>query len=426
MAKTCKYLPARGWTPLVLSGPMATDVHAPVLDPELLNDVHDTEVIRVSGAASSPWLHPLRALRFSLGMDEWIDRSIPIANRLAQEGKLDAVLTSLSPFSGWRLGRELQARHRLPWILDLRDPWALDGWRSWRTPLHSRWDLLQMQRALRSADAVIANTPEAAKAYLELGAERERLCVIPNGFDPTDFGPPLERERGRPFVLVHIGTFHSASSPSSLTRNGLLWRNRQVAPLGRSGHYLIRALALLRARAPELAAAVRVELHGVVHPSHHELARRLGVADLVHHMGYSSHPEALRALASADASFVGLHGVPPGERALVVPAKLYEALASGRPTLAALPPGDGADLVRLVAGGPVVPPCDEGALAGALEGMVRESLQGQPLRGCKRAWLEPFERARLTDSIAETLDRTSRGESLEGLPDPWQQVSALV
>jgi len=425
IAKACKHLPALGWNPVVLAGEARTDDQAPFLDPSLESEVEHVEVVRVPAGPERRLLHPLRSLRFRLGMDEWTDRAIPVARDLARGRDFAAVVTSLSPFSGWRLGRTLQRELGIPWVLDLRDPWALDGWRSWRSPLHMGWDLDQMGQALRLADAVVANTPEAARAFERFGVPRARLCVISNGFDRDDFaaldGPGM-REEEDTFTLVHVGTLHSAAAAPGFTRNGLRWRHGQLAPLGRSGHYLLRALAQLRGRRAELARRIAVKLYGVVHPSHRELAAQLGLEDLVHFEGYAPHADALRALVAADAVFVPLHDVPPGQRALVVPAKLYEALASGVRVLAALPAGDAADLVRRVPGGVVVPPCDATALAHALEGVVEEALSGtRPERRAPDV-LAPFERARLAGLLSETLDRTVRGESLADLPSPWQEA----
>src|SRR5690606_13363337 len=121
--------------------------------------------------------------------------------------------------------------------------------------------------------------------------------------------------------------------------------------LGRTGLYLLHAIALYREAvgAEQAARQLSVHLYGQMDESHLALIQQLGIASLVTVHGYVAHHESVAALLAADAVFVPLHGVPAGERALVVPGKLYEALASERPILAALPPGDGADLVAAMA-----------------------------------------------------------------------------
>lgn len=428
MAKACKYLPRSGWDPVVLTSSGVPDRQAPYQDPSLLADVAGIEVVRLAHEHTGLARHALDAVRLRLGLDAWIDAAIPVALDLARKSGAHAVLTSLSPFAGWRLGKAVKRSLGIPWLLDLRDPWALDGWRSWRTPLHALWDLDQMKRALGAADAVIANTPEAARQYLKLGVAPDRLCVIPNGYDEGMVTGDRPRRKGTKeelFTLVHTGTLHPANMPPGFTRNGLRWRHRQIAPLGRTGHYLLQALAIVRGNSPKHAARIRLHLHGFVDPTHDSLAADLGIRDLLVSWGYSPHADVLRALASADAVFVPLHGVPSGERALVVPAKLYEALASGTPVLGALPPGDGADLVALVKGGLVVPPCDAEQLAEALITMIHRAREGKAIPGGRSGHLAPFGRERLAEQLALALDRTLRGESLANLKSPWKQVAAL-
>lgn len=427
IAKACKYLPTYGWCPLVLSSTPSPDAHAPTLDTSLLSDTSGVEVVRVPHGRVGLRRRLFDGLRFRLDMDGWVDRALPVALSLARNRRPRAVLTSLSPFSGWRIGAAVQRSLGVPWVLDLRDPWALDGWRSWPTPLHLAWDIHRMTHALRQADVVLANTPEAAKEYLRLGVHEHRLAVLPNGFDEEDCArsegapPPSDR-----FTLLHVGTLHSASGPPGLSRNGpLSWRMRQVARLARSGHHLFQAIALLRSRSPELADRLNVRLVGHVDPSHHDLARTLGIESNLTFRGYVDHQEALREIASANALFVPLHGTPPGERALVVPAKLYEALSSGKPLLAALPAGDGADLVQLLRAGSLVDPCDAEAMARTLGEWVGnpETARSDESR---RGALAPFGRRRLAKALGQVLDRAVKGSTLADMVDPWSRARSLA
>src|SRR5690606_42087596 len=59
------------------------------------------------------------------------------------------------------------------WLLDLRDPWALDAWRIYASHWHASRDLAQLRRAITGADFVIANVPEAKRAFEALGADRK-------------------------------------------------------------------------------------------------------------------------------------------------------------------------------------------------------------------------------------------------------------
>jgi len=228
------------------------------------------------------------------------------------------------------------------------------------------------------------------------------------------------------FQLVHMGTFHAVSAPQGLTSNGLLMRrHRQIEPLGRTGYYLLTAMSLLKQRSLATYRRLSVHLFGNVDATHREMIDWLGVNDGLSMHGYVSHRDSVAALCGADAVFVPLHGVPVGERALVVPGKLYEALASERTVVAALPPGDGADLVRHLKAGIVVPATDPTELCKALETLIESHAQGNLRRGCSRGELQLFTRRRLTGLLAELLRAAVQRSKSAPQNDPWRALGVV-
>ena len=420
-AKFCKYLPAHGIDSIVVSvAEAARSAYAPTDDATLAIGER-TEVVRVAVPERGSWSRRLRrALRLQLDDDEWADAALERALAVARERRPDVVVTTLSPYACYRIGEGLQRELGIPWVVDLRDPWALDGWRVYATSWHARHDLAHMRRALTRADFVIANVPECRREFVALGADPARTVVIPNGFDAEDFaGPePVRHGDGR-FHLAHIGTLHDVDVPEGLTGNRFRRvRHRQIAPLGRTGHYLLHAVAEWRRRRGGRGDELAVDLYGHVDASHRALMERLGIADLVTMHGYVPHRASIAAACAADALFVPLHDVPAGERALVVPGKMYEALASERPVIAALPDGDGADLVRRLDAGIVVPPTDAAALADAIE-----TLRVRRGPGTSRARLSAFTRTRLTADLARVLQAAVAKAPSVSLPDPWTRLS---
>lgn len=423
-AKFCKYLPEHGIEPVVLT--VAEDErsdHAPHDDASLAYG--DCRVERVAEPKSVPLSMKLRRkLRLHVDSDEWAHAACERAIALAKEQPFDAVVTTLSPYACYRIGERLQRELGLPWIADLRDPWALDAWRVYPSAIHARQDLGHLRRTITGADFVVANVPEARRAFLELGADADRCVVIPNGFDQEDFASldATRTQPDEPMRLVHIGTFHPASLAAGMTRNTMRRvRNRQIEPLGRTGYYLLHAVAKWRDAVGADVAAKRlaVHLYGNVDASHRALMASLGIEDLFTMHGYVAHGESVQALGSADAVFVPLHGVPTGERALVVPGKLYEALASERTVLGALPPGDGADLVAKMGAGVVVPPTDVDALARAIGELVETHQDGQQAPGCSRTRLDAFSRHSLTSRLAAVFEAAVARKPGLTLPELW-------
>jgi glycosyltransferase involved in cell wall biosynthesis len=427
-AKFCKFLPQYGVQSTVLTSAVEEKTtHAPHDDATLLRETA-TEVVRVAAPARAGLGARLRrTLRLHVDADEWAAAAAERAVHEARARASEVIVTTLSPFAAWRVGARVQRELGIPWVVDLRDPWSLDGWRIFLTGWHARRDLAEMRTALRRADFVIANVPAARDAFVELGVEPGRVVVIPNGYDAEDFAAAgvvaVAKHTDPRFQLAHIGTFHGLDVGAGMTRNRVRRvRHRQLEPLGRTGNYLLRALAAWRREPAWQGRGLVLHLYGQVDATHRALIAELGLEDLVVLHGYVEHRASVAALLAADAVFVPLHGIPAGERALVVPGKLYEALASERPILAALPPGDGADLVHQLEAGVVVPPTDSAAIAAVLGRWTRAHAGGAVVRGVDRARLQPFTRQALTGLLAQVLEAAVRRQPGVQVRDPWQQL----
>ena len=165
--------------------------------------------------------------------------------------------------------------------------------------------------------------------------------------------------------------------------------------LPRSPIHLLRALDRL-----EPPQRDRIEVH---------LAGRLTAADeeaiagspFVRRHGYVPHAEAVALMRSADLLFLPMQSLPAGTRAGLVPGKTYEYLASGRPILAAVPPGDACDLLREAGIAHVVEPADEKAMTVA----IREQMTApRPPPQVPQELLERYEYTTVTRQLAAILD----------------------
>ncbi len=429
-AKFAKLLPECGYRPVVVTGDHTSTASAPEADSTLNDQIGpETVVTRLRTTRPLPMTRRL-ALRakFRTDEDEWSYSAIPCAVDRAREENARAVITTLSPFSNWRVGQAVRQAADIPWILDLRDPWTLDGWRTFPSPLHLWRDLATMRRALRGADAVIANTPGARRAFIDVaGLDPDRVWTISNGFDPDDFAGHATPERSDRFRLVHVGTLHPATPPPARGPLGALRASaRRIDFTGRSGRYLLEATGILRQRRPDLANVLSIELYGRADPSHRDQATRLGIDDLLTEHGYVAHRAATAAMTEADALFVPLHAGLDSHEELIVPGKLYECLASERPVLASIPEGDAATLIRTSGGGVVTPPDDATAIAAALERLIDAWQGGSPVHGAARSDLAPFTRRRLTERLADCLDTTIEGRARTHDDDPWTELRAAV
>jgi glycosyltransferase involved in cell wall biosynthesis len=261
-----------------------------------------------------------------------------------------------------------------------------------------------MGRLLDRCDLVIGNTPDATaaigEAFPDLGS---RLVSLPNGYDANDFVGCDIRAPDDTFKIVHTGYLHTEIALAQRRHRGAkrllggaLW---PIDLLGRSHYYLLQALTLLHVGNPALAQRIEVILAGVLSDHDSRVIAESTVADQVRSLGYVDHPTAIRQMVAADALFLPMHSIPHGKRARIVPGKTYEYLASGRPILAAVPPGDTRDLIETTQSGVVANPSDVPGIARAIETLAN----GAPAPRRISSGIETFERRELTRRLADRL-----------------------
>jgi glycosyltransferase involved in cell wall biosynthesis len=104
--------------------------------------------------------------------------------------------------------------------------------------------------------------------------------------------------------------------------------------------------------------------------------------------------------------FLPMHGIPPNKRARIVPGKTYEYLASGRPILAAVPPGDARDFLLASGHTAVADPSDVPAIADA----IRFIATGEVAFTARSPSIDEFERRELAKVLAGILTVSRVGQ----------------
>jgi len=412
--KLARYLPEFGHDVTVLTGGGTSVDHWTPADDTLMEDVPDTEIRRLTEAEPDPaWCGgwPSRLERWLGTPSPWTRWWIEGAYRygLVAGEQADVIVATMSPYSSATAAARLSRALGRPWVADLRDPWALDEMTIYPTVLHRRRELRRMRRLLRTAAAVVANTPEAAIRIRQLLGERRDVPVlaIPNGFDRADFSAaPPERDRDV-FRIVHTGHLHTElgrEQRRARLRRALGGEVRGVDLLTRSHVYLLEAIDRVVARAPAVSRRIELILAGALSAADLQVATR---SPLVRIVGYQSHGAAVALMRSADLLFLPMQNLRPGKRATIVPGKTYEYLAAGPPILAAVPSGDARDLLLEAGTAHVCAPDDVEGMAGAIESELRGTSALRP--GPPRELLERIERRTLAADFASVLDAVIQG-----------------
>lgn len=413
VAKFVKYLPEFDWQSSVLT---VANPSVPAYDHSLVADIPRATIIRkartwepgyalkaaVAGGGQAPFWRQLvkgagRRLSAALLQPDpqvlWLPDAVREGRRLLRAVPHAAIVASGPPFSTFLLGALLQQVSGLPLVLDYRDEWGLSNryLENKQAGPVTRFIHARMQRhALRRAAAVVATTRASAGALQAVCAEAGAAAPVRwiyNGFDAADFphasGAPARNPRYR---LVYVGT---------------LWNLTSVAPL-------VAAVTRLSADAPELAGQLEIVIAGRRTAPQQELLQPLRSLPcrLVEHP-YLDHDAALELVRSADGLCVLLADVGGAER--VVPAKLFEYMATRRPILALVPPGECRDLLKDYPAALPVAPGDVAGIANVLAGELRRHATG---RTDHVSWNGArFERRSQAGELARLLDALTDDDS---------------
>jgi len=407
--KFVKYLPEHGWECSVLT---VKGGSVPVWDESLSQDVPpQTRVIRArtwepgyglkaaAGGAKRSLAQAVkgslaRAGRAVLQPDAqvlWAPAACAEGLRLLREVPHDAIVATGPPFSCFLVGRWLAERSGLPLILDYRDEWSLSNvhYENRRPGRVTRFVQQRMENwALRGSRAVLATTKASAgsvrDAARRAGGDPEAACIY-NGYDAADFErtpPPATAAR---FRLVYTGT---------------LWSLMSIVPV-------LDALETLQRIDPSLVAPVDLIVAGRRTPEQAaalERARSLACRIELH--DYVDHAGAVSLMRSADALCLLLEDTTGADR--WVPAKTFEYLASSRPILAIVPPGELRTIVESAGGATLAPAGDSDAVAAALRSMLTAHRNGSWPSNVDRD-VSRFERRSQAGQLGHLLARLRAG-----------------
>ncbi len=249
----------------------------------------------------------------------WIRPARKAVMQAVRRRRPDLVLSSGPPHSAHLAVLTAGLPRDIPWILDFRDPWYLDSKRSGghalsRGPLETRVLRWVEGRALRRAELALATTPEI-RSRLAATHPRSQVHWLPNGIDLAEV-PKSEESPFPTLAVVHLGTLYLNRDPTSLLEG---------------------FVRFLRSTSPEVARESVLRFVGAAEGEHRavvERALRGEAGQQVKLLGYRPRKEALRLLQRSGLAVVLAQGQHE-----MVPAKIYESVALGVPTLVVTEPG---------------------------------------------------------------------------------------
>lgn len=270
----------------------------------------------------------------------WVKPSVKFLTEYLKGHPVDAIVTTGPPHSMHLIGKALHERLGIPWVPDFRDPWSRMYYLKHLPMTKVAWRKLraQEQGVLDSCSTVLAVTPLVREEFQ--AQTKTPVAMITNGYDAADFEGPAPEPDGF-FNLTHTGLFAADGNPFTL------WK-------------------VLGAMPSAFKAKLRIRLSGKVDAEVMQAIEAEGLKPNVVTLGYLNHAAAVREQRAATVLLLPLRNDP--EYRPILPGKLFEYLASGRPILG-IGQSDGA-MARVISGskaGITADWADEAAMRGFLE-----------------------------------------------------------
>ncbi len=348
-------------------------------------------LLEKEGERSKAVASPLGFLRAALGAAAMRGR---LAAAYDAAPAHDVVLVGYPGHSAVKVARRANRDGRRPVVLDaflsLHDTAVNDRGLAPAGSLRARALRHLDATSSAAADLVVVDTEENAALFAaEFGVPRERLLPVPVGALPFPAGlggPPEPPPPARPLRVLFFGTYVPLQGAGIIVEAAARVRGVEVIMVGRG-----QDLDAARARASELA---------------------VGPPALERVEDFLPREELNRRIAAADVC-LGIFGVT-AKAARVVPCKVHDALAAGKPLVTADSPAsrslleDGGNALLTAAG-------DPGALAAALERLRDDALLRERLAaGARETWARRLAPGKVVEGLVEALERECR----RGNPPP--------
>jgi glycosyltransferase involved in cell wall biosynthesis len=236
----------------------------------------------------------------------WVRPSVEFLHEILKKEGIDTIITTGPPHSVHLIGHFLRQHNKVQWIVDFRDPWTSIGYHKklklmpWAKNRHKELEAL----VLTTADKLVVTSETTKKEFRQL--TNKPIKVITNGYDTAK---PLSVDLDEKFTISHIGSMLSGRNPENL------WK--VLAELVHENTFFEDALCL--------------QFIGVISKDVLACLKTFGLERYVDVIGYVCHDEAIAYQQKSQVLLLAEIDTP--ETTGIIPGKLFEYMASGRPIL---------------------------------------------------------------------------------------------
>ncbi len=323
--KLAKYLPANGWSPIILT--VANPDFYYARDPDLLFELPKRAKIIKSLMFKSQWiywlLNPFRNKKidsflksYLIQPDDqvgWIPFALLKAIQLLRKNDFQALYSTSAPLSCHLIAYLIKKKTGLPWIADFRDEWFENPGLYFPTQFHRRLHYKLENMIVNTCDKVMAAAPVFNNLLGKHYDDKSKFTTITMGFDPDEFTAPNSandyRLNKQKFTLTFSGLFYESFKPTSILKAVYELIDEGKIPLEN----------------------INIRFIGANSQEDTGIKEYYNICEFT---GFVNHAKALQYLKQSDALLLLLSKERGKD---VIPSKTFEYMATGKPILAIVP-----------------------------------------------------------------------------------------
>jgi len=403
--KFVKYLPEFGWNPLILT---VKNVEYIAYDESLLKEIENTEIFRSESLDPMRILYLLESFRPKktqriyhkiaenkkrfwrdiFPVDSkigWLPFALGKGKHIFRTYKIDAIYTTVGPYSDAVLGYLLAKKFGVPLVVDYRDLWKGKPDISYFSRLHKKFSENLEKKILQFAAKIVMNTQFSRQKITKLFPQikKGKFTVIYNGWDKDDFPANFRKKKNKNIIFTYTGGFYGERTPKFLVQaiNELISENK-------------------------LSPNLEFRFIGNYFAEIKDILQKVRKPEIIKILPQVSHRESIEKLLESD--FLLLF-IAKKNSEIVIPAKVFEYLEARRPILAMIPScGEAAKIISENNAG-LISEIDD------IHAIKKNILKLSEFKKSDEADLyhlttndyEKYERKFLTGKLAEILDKVN-------------------
>ncbi len=251
----------------------------------------------------------------------WIRPAIKEIIALQKEEQFTHIISTGPPHSTHLIAAGVKDKIKIKWLADFRDPWTNIDWFP-KLPMtkktlakHKNLEL----NVLKNSDAVVAVTFDMANEFKVIS--NRKIEVITNGFALEDF-KNFTSKKSNELLVFHHGSLNADRNPIKF------WK----------------FLGDIVKTNEDWKKSLKIQLVGAVDVSVQKELEKNGLSKYLQLDSFMPHSEVIEALSYATLCLLPLNNTPNAKG--IMPNKLYEYLATGKPMIV-IGPKDG-DAARVI------------------------------------------------------------------------------